>query len=146
VRLQFPQNQTTIFRQGAETMNALAINLERMLCESAISGVDTMPTPDPWTQYGPAGALLVAFTMGITVLFRWAAPLVSAWVLSRVALAESMRKTHEDTAAENRLRFESIERHIGAMHERLDKIGHKIKENCARAAEDSDDELTEAAK
>jgi len=130
-------------------MNAIGLQMERLLTESAIGGVDTMTPVDPWTQYGPAGILLLAFSGAITVLWRWAAPLIAAWVLSRVALTDAVRRTHEETSAANELRFrqsletfQQIQKHVEHLDKRVDRIAHVIGGNCGKGEMlDSDDEI-----
>jgi hypothetical protein len=153
-RLQSLANQTILSIQENPKMNSLVgLTLERVLCESAIGGVETMPSADPWTQYGPAGILLAAFSGAIAILFRWASPLVAEWIKSRIALTDSVRKTHEETAAANSIRFEQIlttfaqiQAHFEHSDKRIDKIYRVIRSNCGRGEEDSDEEITETAK
>ena len=117
-------------------MNAIGLQVERLLTESAIGGVETMPPVDLWSQYGPAGILLAAFFGAITVLFRWAAPLVSAWVLSRVALTDAVRKSLEETSAANALRWELVEQNQRAILEVSRLMWERMHRFCGK--EDSD--------
>ena len=126
-----------------------ALTISRTLTTAVLTQAAPMPQADPWTQYGPAGALLTAFAIALTAIFRWAGPLVSSWVTSRIALTDSVRKTHEETAVETRMRIEQIfetmekiQTHIEHNDKRIDRIAHVIAGNCGRGESlDSDDEI-----
>jgi len=117
-------------------MNAIGLQVERLLTESAIGGIETMPPVDAWSQYGPAGILLLAFSGAITVLFRWASPLVADWIRSRIALTDAVRKSLEETSASNALRWELVEQNQRTTLEVLRLMWARMHRYCA--ADDSD--------
>jgi hypothetical protein len=117
-------------------MNAIGLQVERLLSEAAIGGVETMPPVDAWQQYGPAGILLAAFAGAIAILFRWASPLVADWIRSRIALTDAVRKSLEETSAANALRWELVEQNQRAILEVSRLMWDRMHRYCGK--EDSD--------
>ncbi|RPI73828.1 MAG: hypothetical protein EHM42_15950 [Planctomycetaceae bacterium] len=52
-----------------------------------------------------------------------------------------MRKSHEETAAANSIRFEQIQKHFEHVDGRVDKIYEVIKHNCGKGLLESDSEM-----